>query len=118
MKSPQQFKNPNLYVVKTDPSFLPEHWIVLWFDYKSNYFDSTGAYPFPEARSVHQKSGPWEWNSTRVQSVSSKKCGEFCLYFSYYKSQGVSMKDIVDSLSSRYLRLNDRKVAMFYEHYK
>ena len=112
--SPSQ--KPKFYIVNTDPDYKPgEHWVVLWNDHISNYFDPTGRFPFFEAEAALKR--PWIWNSTRVQPLFSNKCGLFCLYFVYYKSRGYSMTDIVKSFF-KWLRLNDKKVEKFYKFYR
>ena len=108
---------PSAYVINSDPSSKPgEHWIAVYFDKngKGEYFDSYGLSPdmlgFTDFMNANSTS--WVYNKKTLQSLFSKMCGHYCVYFILFRCRGLSMRDITSHFSSN-LTENDRRVANF-----
>ncbi len=48
-------------------------------------------------------------NTCRIQSFDSEVCGQYCLYYCYFKARGYDINDIISIFSSDYHN-NDRYV--------
>jgi len=109
-------EDPRLLVCNTDPSNRPgRHWIVIYVDEdgRGDFFDSFGRRPndyFERYMNRHCLS--WNFNDKQLQSVVSKFCGHYCIYFCILRSSGIDMCKIVRSLSSD-TGLNDVLVHAF-----
>ena len=110
------FDPPYIIIVNTQPSYLDgKHWICMCIDQQqSEHFDSLGNPPLPTMKQFLTKMGSYEYNTERVQHPSTNSCGHFCLYYSYYKCRGYSMKDILNKFNTD-LMVNSYKVYHFYE---
>ena len=108
--------DPRLLVCNTDPSDKPgRHWIAIYVDEngRGEFFDSFGRRPnvdFEHYMNRHCSS--WNFNDRQLQSVVSKFCGHYCIYFCILRSSGVDMCKIVRSFSSDN-SLNDTLVHAF-----
>ena len=108
--------DPRLLVCNTDPSNRPgRHWIVIYVDEdgRGDFFDSFGRRSndyFERYMNRHCLS--WNFNDKQLQSVVSKFCGHYCIYFCILRSSGNDMCKIVRSLSSD-TGLNDVLVHAF-----
>jgi len=109
-------EDPHLLVCNTDPSDEPgRHWIAIYVDNEGHgeFFDSFGRRPvvdFEHYMNRHCLS--WNYNDKHLQSIVSKFCGHFCIYFCILRSRGYDMCKIVRSLSSD-TGLNDVLVHAF-----
>ena len=109
-------EDPGLLVCNTDPSKKPRrHWIVIYVDEdeRGDFFDSFGRRPndyFERYMNRHCLS--WNFNGKQLQSVVSKFCGRYCIYFFILRSSGIDMCKIVRCLSSD-TGLNDVLVHSF-----
>ena len=78
------------FVANTDPSTEPgTHWVAFYFPSreKGEFFDSYG-YP-PEHYGF--KSYKIEtWNKHKLQSSWSNVCGQYCIFYLYHKSRGIT----------------------------
>lgn len=73
------------------------HWVAMYKEKNiCDYFDSYGRPPFQN----NLKGVRNNFNHTKLQSNNSEVCGQYCLYFLYYRSRGVSLFDIVKSLKN------------------
>ena len=63
---------------------------------------------------LKNNSSSWTFNSVTLQSMNSKVCGHYCLYFALFRSRRVSMNTIVNCFSSN-KRRNDFLVKRFIE---
>ena len=63
---------------------------------------------------LNNNSNSWKFNSKTLQSIDSKVCGHYCLYFALFRSRQVSMSTIVICFSSSKSR-NDFLVQRFIE---
>ena len=96
-------EDPRLLVCNTDPSDKPgRHWIAIYIeDGRGDFFDSFGRRPnvdFERYMNCHCVS--WNFNDKQLQSVVSKFCGHYCIYFCILRSRGIDMRRIVRSFSS------------------
>lgn len=94
---PSTIENGSL-IANTDSSEEKgTHWVAM---YKENnicdFFDSYGRPPFKN----NLKGVKYNFNHIKLQSNNSQVCGQFCLYFLYYRSRGVNIMDIAESLKS------------------
>ena len=63
---------------------------------------------------LNNNSSSWIFNTVTLQSVNSKVCGHYCLYFALFRSRQVNMSTIVHRFSSNKSR-NDFLVKRFIE---
>ena len=112
---------PALFIANVDTSDKPgSHWIAFYFtkDREGEYFDSYGLLPSSYSRRftnfLDNNSNSWIFNTVILQSVNSKVCGHYCLYFALFRSRHVNMSTIVHRFSSNKNR-NDFLVKRFIE---
>lgn len=112
---------PALFIANVDTSDKPgSHWIAFYFtkDHEGDFFDSYGLPPSNYSRTftgfLNNNSNSWIFNTVTLQSVNSKVCGHYCLYFALFRSRQVSMSTIVHRFSSNKMR-NDFLVKRFIE---
>jgi hypothetical protein len=109
---------PVLMVVNTDNSNKPgTHWIAMFIntDGSGEYFDSFG-----ELNNINQTftaymnkyCAQWVYNDTQLQSVVSKFCGHYCIFYCLYRSIGYNINSIT-ALFTRDYGLNDLLVHEF-----
>jgi len=106
---------PHLLVCNTDPSDKPgQHWVCIHVeDGHGEYFDSFGRRPTTLfERYLNRHCSSWTFNDRQLQSVVSKFCGHYCIYYCMLRSRGVDMRKIVSSFSSD-TGLNDALVHGF-----
>ena len=83
------------------------------------FFDSYGLPPSNYSRtftSFLNNNSSWIFNTVTLQSVNSKVCGNYCLYFALFRSRQVNMSTIVNRFSSNKSR-NDFLVKQFIEEH-
>ena len=108
-------QKPVFYIVNTDPSYMPgQHWIVIYIGEDLEYFDPLGEAPNLITDDYLQRISPAGYlrNSSPVQGSNSHNCGQFCLYYSYYRARQISMACIVNSFTLDYA-VNDYIVDQF-----
>ena len=95
-----------LMIVNTNPSDEPgEHWVALYVDStgrRGEYFDSFGQRPatiFADYMN-NSCSDYWTYNKRQLQSIVSRVCGYYCVYFCMLRSVGIDMFKIVNSFTS------------------
>jgi len=106
---------PHLLVCNTDPSDKSgRHWVCIHVeDGHGEYFDSFGRRPTTLfERYLNRHCSSWTFNDRQLQSVVSKFCGHYCIYYCMLRSRGVDMRKIVSSFSSD-TGLNDALVHGF-----
>ena len=98
-KIPNLRSLPALIVCNTDTSSKRgEHSIVLYFDKnrREKYFDSFGRCPFEHFKIyLDENFVEWIWNERQIQSVISKFCGHYCIFYCVYRSKGLDVRKIV-----------------------
>ena len=107
---------PMVIVANTDPMDLPgTHWVCLYFhaDNIGEYFDSFGSRATRGfANYMNSNCNSWTHNDRQLQSIISRYCGAYCVWFCVMKSRGYSMNNIVRSLTND-TALNDHLVHKF-----
>ena len=113
-------RRPLLLIANTQPSFLSgRHWVVVYIGVKeTEFFDPLGQAP---NATLHRYllgcgSGGYLRNETRVQGDDSSKCGQFCLYYCYFRSRGFALRCILQSLTMDYA-VNDYIVEQLVHRY-
>ena len=85
---------------------------------KENFFDSYGApsskYSGTFTTFLNNNSNQWIFNTVTSQSIYSKVCGHYYLYFALYRSRQISMSTILHPFSKN-MRKNDSLVKRFIE---
>jgi hypothetical protein len=116
---PDEIKSPVFYIVNTDPSYMPgKHWIVIFVGEEVEYFDPLGEAPNSLMEHYLWRINPNGYlrNNKRVQGSRSNNCGQFCLYYSYYRVRNYTMQCILNSLTLDYA-YNDYIVDQFVDNY-
>lgn len=100
------------FIINSDPSHLPgRHWFAVFNTSPVEFFDPLGKdanyYGLEDKLPIN-----FIYNKTRVQGPTSILCGQFCIYYIFLRSSGLSMLEIVNILSSDYV-MNDKIVCSF-----
>ena len=89
---------PTLIICNTDPSFKKgEHWILFYFNKKIvEFFDPLGndinVYGSEFVDFISKFVNQYKVCKFRTQPYKSNLCGEYCLYYAYYRCMGYSME--------------------------
>ena len=82
-------------VVNTDPRSEPgTHWLAIYIDGNGHgeYFDSYGLKPFvPQHLKFLNRLKQWRYNKTKLQSLTSTLCGQYCVLYLDSKFRGYSL---------------------------
>jgi len=94
--------SPRLLVCNTDPASKPgRHWVAIYVrDGRGEFFDSFGRAPNAAAVFEHYMNSyrsSWIFNNKQLQSVISRFCGHYCIYYCLLRERGVDMRKIVRS---------------------
>ncbi len=107
---------PSCLIANSDSSYEHgTHWLALFFEspYHTEFFDRYGLMPFVYGINYL----PNKFNNQCFQSERSTVCGQFCLYYLYYRCRGLSLSDVQSNLNSCAPLLNDHKVNCFVHKY-
>ena len=77
-------EDPRLLVCNTDASDKPgRHWIAIYIaNGRGDFFDSFGRRPNADfERYMNRHCVSWNFNDKQLQSIISKFCGYYCIYF-------------------------------------
>ena len=89
---------PALIVCNTDTSSRPgEHWIVLYVDgnRRGEYFDSMCRFPTKRFKIfLDVNCTAWIWNEKQLESVISKFCGHYCIFYCLNRCRGVDVREV------------------------
>ncbi len=108
---------PHCFISNTEPSTSAGmHWNAWYIDTDDclDYFDSYGQnwsvnqYYIKFAKSMKCSN----WNKTKIQGPLSSTCGQYCVYFLYWRSRGVPMTTITKAFADDGQE-NDYLVATF-----
>ena len=97
-------KNPHLLICNTDPFHRAgEHWVAMYVDDEGQfgeYFDSFGR-PQHVAfrRYLDEHCAHWNFNNKQLQSVVSRFCGHYCVFYCILRSCSIDMSRIVSSFT-------------------
>ena len=110
------------YIANTHTRNRPgEHWFCLYFlkDGKAEFFDSYGFSPaFYGLQSYMElNSSAYISNKRAIQSLFSKVCGHYAIYYVLRRSRGIAMKHIVSDFSSNVFE-NDRSILYYIDSLK
>ena len=113
---------PALLIANVDTSDAPgSHWVAFYFtkDRKGEFFYSYGLPPssFTGTFSsfLNNNSKDWSFNSVTLQSINSKVCGHYCLYYALFRCRNISMSTIEHRFSKN-KEENDFLVQRFIEN--
>jgi len=93
-------------VCNLDPVQCPgTHLVAIYVDGNySEYFDSIGRAPPDTIQNYLDRwcggADKWIFNYRQVQSVISRLCGHYCVYYCALRSNAISLREIVASLSN------------------
>jgi len=86
--------NPRLLVCNTDPAHRPgEHWVVMYVDEYFGYLGRPPPVAFRRYLDIHCRY--WSYNDRQLQSVVSRFCGHYCVFYCILRSCGMDMRGIV-----------------------
>ena len=112
---------PALFIANVDTSEKPGlHWVAFYFtkDSEEEFFDSYGLPPSNYTGTfssfMNDNSKGWSSNSVTLQSIDSKVCGHYCLYYALFRCHNIDMSTIVHRFSKNKQR-NDFLVKHFIE---
>ena len=112
---------PALFIANVDTSEKPgSHWVAFYFtkDKEAEFFDSYGLPPSNYTGTftsfLNNNSSSWKFNTLTLQSMTSKVCGHYGLYFALFRCRNISMSSIVYRFSNNKQR-NDFLVKHFIE---
>jgi hypothetical protein len=93
-----------LMVCNTDPHDKPgKHWIAINIDADGRhgeYFDSLGQPPSTTfERFLNERCEEWIFNERQLQSVISRFCGHYCVYYCMLRSRGIDMRRVVNQFT-------------------
>jgi len=116
-KIPRVWTKPTAFVFNTQKNSLPgEHWVAVYVDKNGHgiYFDSYGLPPYVHyhVKRLEKNCKKFNWNTTMLQSETSKVCGQFCIMFLDFMSRGMTMTKFLQSFSTHSLKKNDSIAAL------
>jgi len=107
---------PSVIVVNTDPADQPgRHWICMFFDEDGygEFFDSFGLSPKRIfERYMDRKCIAWTYNKKQMQSLVSRFCGHYCIWYCVMKFRKASLYEL-ERIMSTDTGLNDFLVHRF-----
>jgi hypothetical protein len=104
-KIPDITSYPSAMIVNMDGHDEPgSHWVALYFDKKRrcDFFNSYGVEPKDILKAyIEKNSVSYSYNEKQVQKIFTTTCGQFCIFFLFWRVRGVSMKTIMSCLEKR-----------------
>ena len=83
-----------------------EHWLLFFFndDNSVDFFDSLGKNIYNYGKEIvdFAKTYATSFNESkeRTQPINSSLCGQYCLFYAYYKCKGYNMSSILNKMTS------------------
>lgn len=111
-------KYPAAYIFNTDEDFRPgQHWVAIFLKSRRaqpEYFDSYGVQPIKQSfkRFMKRLNKSYRYNKQSLQSLLSKVCGEYTVYYVFHKSKGYTLRKILSNFSND-CEQNDEIVKYF-----
>ena len=112
-------QKPVFYIVNTDISDKTgKRWVVIYIGACVEYFDPLAKSPNAVIEHFLSRISPNGYlrMTSPVQGKQSRNCGQFCLYYCYYRVRNFPMQCIVNSLTLD-LAVNDYIVDQFIQTY-
>ena len=115
-KIPEIQSFPSTIVLNTDKHDKKgTHWLAVYMQDRKNleFFDSFGLPPETYGEDIARfvkKYPRIRCNNTRLQSITSNVCGQYCIFFIVKRCQGLCMTSIVNVLSRK---KNDFRMFQF-----
>ena len=83
------------------------HWLAMYNDENSycrlEVFDSFGQSPYLyNLQEKLPRANVLTYNTKQIQSLHSDLCGQYCLYYIYFKARGFAISDIIGIFSNDY----------------
>ena len=109
------------YICNSDDSKGPgKHWLaVAWFrgEQPAEFFDSLAHLPMDYNENftnfLINHGPPYSYGTVRIQSETSVKCGEFCVFYAYHRCKGFTLEEILSMFTKKSLNINDVIVERF-----
>lgn len=111
-------RRPFGLIVNSDPHYLGgRHWLAFYVDERGvlEAFDSYGNFPdmySPFLKDFMRRFTRKSVNTKILQSVDTKVCGQYCLFYLMCRCRGYSMTDFTNMFSREY-EINDQFVYNF-----
>ena len=90
-----------LFIANVDTSEKPgSHWAAFYFtkEREGEFFDSYGLpssnYTGTFSSLLNKNSNGWSFNSVTLQSINSKVCGHYCLYYALFRCRNIGMRPL------------------------
>lgn len=102
-------KRPASFIFNLDPSHKPgSHWVAVYYTRRGQYwyFDSYANSPPYELMRTYDYLREW---TLPVQSIFSNVCGQYCIFFIYLCSKGLSWHHVSNEMKY----MNDIQVRNF-----
>ena len=112
---PQQLPVGSLAIInccdRTEPG---KHWIAIYQETTNRLvmFDSFGLPPSAYNLENKLPADVIVYNNRQLQSIYSNVCGQYCLYYCYFKARGYAMSDILTIFSNDVVS-NDYNVSYY-----
>lgn len=96
---------PSLIICNTDPSSKSgKHWVLFFFENDTmEFFDSLGkdlhSYGSEFVDFAERFANTCKTANVRTQPKNTDLCGIYCLYYAFWRCQGVSMARILETMS-------------------
>lgn len=113
-------KEPRGYIVNTDPHDQPgRHWLALW-THSGNICEVMDSYALPLDSYMTAKplqdwlKRQWKYviyNEQSLQSIYSKSCGDYALFYLKDRARGQSMNEFLNRFSKHDYVDNDHKIG-------
>lgn len=98
--------SPSFAIVNTDElGSSGKHWVAVYLnDNLCEFFDSMGQSPLDYHSTWYNfllnKSKSFIHNEEKIQPTGSSTCGEFCIFYTIMRSNGISFQKIIEILKT------------------
>lgn len=97
------------------------HWVAIYRGECTEFFDPLGKPPMHYSPIIDSflsngDKEPYIYSQTPLQGPNSIFCGQFVLYFLYYKCHGHAYHNILDTFTNNFI-VNDEMVMKFVQDY-